>query len=412
MPLRMLHDDHKGWYGKESRWQNSIRLTRATIYSQRAKNELIKSRHAQQINKIELDEKHVKERHRKAARRTQIELVQIKAYGAALSEYSFTESQKEDNKNEVKENFPMVSKSARYRQPEKSFSNNLSFCRPRPTTTDGPRPTNNGHKLKRNIITPTLSSSTGVHENHPKQPLRESVITAEESQQNSGSGRASKVQEKQVKIPASLFLTETIEESEEEDDDDKDTNETFGLSYSHTENNNKMKSASVPLMSSDMQTLQEKRAKCAESNAWKLALFRSYTKLDANRQLSAGDHTTQSNGILPKRKLKKQEGLKLWENYMSRSERVSNVFPPNCRSVFTLRKMVNDKAEKLIKDWSPDNILKSKAHLILERMRNPTVITRQKTTSAIMRDYRRCKSQHRSLDDYPKTLVQKQNIVY
>ena len=81
------------------------------------------------------------------------------------------------------------------------------------------------------------------------------------------------------------------------------------------------------------------------------------------------------------------------------------VFPAECRTTFTMRRFMDEKADKLIREWSPENKRKREVKRILARISFPTIVERQKTTSAIFRDYRQMGEKGRPKEGHTKDRV-------
>ena len=100
-----------------------------------------------------------------------------------------------------------------------------------------------------------------------------------------------------------------------------------------------------------------------------------------------------SDAVRPKTKPKTHR-LKLWETPTYRTNFVSTVFPENCKTPFSYCKMINERAAQLRNDWSPTNVRKMKARCILnvEQAAPLSLVDRQRTTSALFRNYREVQS--------------------
>ena len=90
------------------------------------------------------------------------------------------------------------------------------------------------------------------------------------------------------------------------------------------------------------------------------------------------------------RKLSPRKQNDYWDQSPEKPPRKS-VFPEQCRNTFALRRLMDEKADKLITSWSPEARRKREVKKILAKVSFPQMVSRNQTTSAIFRDYKHLK---------------------
>ena len=92
-------------------------------------------------------------------------------------------------------------------------------------------------------------------------------------------------------------------------------------------------------------------------------------------------------------------------------ERKLKIFPEDCSSAFTFRRLIDKKAESLAADWSPENARKQRVKEILRNHTPfPGVVQRNKSTSAIFRDYNQYKMQSEGCSSLDKPTTFKTSL--
>ena len=76
----------------------------------------------------------------------------------------------------------------------------------------------------------------------------------------------------------------------------------------------------------------------------------------------------------------------------TRQEIRAGIFPAECRNTFTLRRFVDKEVEHVLKTRTPETIRRDKVQRILNNTKFPELVKRDKSTSAIFRNFNRYKN--------------------
>jgi hypothetical protein len=70
----------------------------------------------------------------------------------------------------------------------------------------------------------------------------------------------------------------------------------------------------------------------------------------------------------------------------------AGIFPAECRNTFTLRRFIDKEVDHVLKTCTPETVRRDKVKNILANSRFPELVKRDKSTSAIFRNYNRYKN--------------------
>lgn len=97
----------------------------------------------------------------------------------------------------------------------------------------------------------------------------------------------------------------------------------------------------------------------------------------------------ERQGILNTRQMRK----KAQEEQRARGRSRRHVFPGQCKTTYAMKKFLSKEVDDLMESWRPENLRRSRNRKLVERITLPEFVDRVRSTTAILREFKRYQSQ-------------------